>query len=386
MGRKIIYAALILASLGGYVMFDGAVLLAAACFLFLLGAVLLVTLRIQKAGCWMEAVREKDTAVQGERAEASFRFINRSAFPVARALVQFRFSDNRVPSDAESRKTEIQAKSRSELQISCKVSSEHSGVRTVRVEKIQLYDFLQIFSCRISPPQPVEVYILPPLHQVEVAVKEQWSDGGSEETDDTRKGDDPSVISQIREYQPGDSMRGIHWKLSARMGQWMVREYGRTVSRPKVLLRLDDRPNGTADPAQLDGFYAAAASLMYTFCRAKIPCETVWTEGNGERSFPVSSEEELYETLRQLVKSKGAEKRRVDSVPGRNFRSRYADNDENGKPSSGGDGETPGIRWEQRKELRLDIERKLWDGKRCVTEFSPADADDGKWEMLKIEL
>ena len=68
MGRKIIYVFLVLASLGGYVMFDGAVLLAAACFLVLLAAVLLTSLQLQKRQCRMTAADGKNTVEQGERA------------------------------------------------------------------------------------------------------------------------------------------------------------------------------------------------------------------------------------------------------------------------------------------------------------------------------
>ena len=159
-----------------------------------------------------------------------------------RASVQFQFSDSRVPSETEKRTTNVEIKGKSKLRLSCKVSSEHSGVRTVRVKCIVLYDFLQIFSCRLPVPEPVELYILPPVRQLHLVIKAQPGDGSAEEEDDTRKGEDPSVTYQIREYQPGDSMRGIHWKLSARTDRWMVREYGTTVSRVRMLLRLEYRP------------------------------------------------------------------------------------------------------------------------------------------------
>ncbi len=360
MGRKIIYVFLVLASLGGYVMFDGAVLLAAACFLVLLAAVLLTSLQLQKRQCRMTAADGKNTAEQGERAEASFQIFNQSILPVTRASVQFQFSDSRVPSETEKRTTNVEIKGKSKLQLSCKVSSEHSGVRTVRVKRIVLYDFLQIFSCRLPVPEPVELYILPPVRQLDLVIKVQPGDGSAEEEDDTRKGEDPSVTYQIREYQPGDSMRGIHWKLSARTDRWMVREYGTTVSRVRMLLRLEYRPS-EMDAAQRDGYCAAAASLIGTFCRSGTECDVVWEEGEGERRFAVTSEEDLCEIFMALVKSDGPGPGRKEKRDSQRF-------------------------YGYEKELCLDGERRLWEGTRCVAEFPESVSDSKKWQTLRIEL
>ena len=42
-------------------------------------------------------------------------------------------------------------------------------------------------------------------------------------------GDDPSELFALRDYQPGDRMARIHWKLSARKGEWYVKEFSRPV-------------------------------------------------------------------------------------------------------------------------------------------------------------
>lgn len=43
---------------------------------------------------------------------------------------------------------------------------------------------------------------------------------------DKKAGNDPTEIFAIREYAPGDKIRNIHWKISAKMGQTMVKDYG----------------------------------------------------------------------------------------------------------------------------------------------------------------
>lgn len=50
----------------------------------------------------------------------------------------------------------------------------------------------------------------------------------------------------VREYRPGDSLRRIHWRLSARRGELIVREYEPPGLRT-VLLLLDPEPGAAAD-------------------------------------------------------------------------------------------------------------------------------------------
>ncbi|RJX37704.1 DUF58 domain-containing protein [Paenibacillus pinisoli] len=53
---------------------------------------------------------------------------------------------------------------------------------------------------------------------------------------------DPFVVSGAREYQPGDSMKQINWKASARTGVLQVHQYDYTAERNMmILLNVEDR-------------------------------------------------------------------------------------------------------------------------------------------------
>lgn len=56
-----------------------------------------------------------------------------------------------------------------------------------------------------------------------------------------RKGDDPTEIFGIREYVPGDSAKAIHWKLSAKSGEMMIREFGFPIDS-NIIILLDKSP------------------------------------------------------------------------------------------------------------------------------------------------
>jgi uncharacterized protein (DUF58 family) len=48
----------------------------------------------------------------------------------------------------------------------------------------------------------------------------------------TRRGADGTGLAGVREHLPGDARREMHWKASARLGRWMVKERERERERP----------------------------------------------------------------------------------------------------------------------------------------------------------
>jgi len=72
----------------------------------------------------------------------------------------------------------------------------------------------------------------------------------------------------MREYQPGDDVKKIHWRTSARQGRMMVRQEDRP-SEPRAMILLDDRRRAHARRADgADSFedcVGSAASLIHLF-------------------------------------------------------------------------------------------------------------------------
>lgn len=67
-----------------------------------------------------------------------------------------------------------------------------------------------------------------------------------------------SDIRTLREFSPGDDPRDVHWKQSARMRRWIVRE--REAERDRVLfLALENALPAPGDPAGLERFERAIA-------------------------------------------------------------------------------------------------------------------------------
>ena len=101
--------------------------------------------------------------------------------------------------------------------------------------------------------------------------------------DDGRRGTAPSglVLHSLREYQPGDDLRHVHWLASARSGRLMTKEYERPSSAEGVvLLDLDARQVfGAGNASSLEAAIGAAASLLAWLGEQGRPARLVAHEG-----------------------------------------------------------------------------------------------------------
>ena len=71
-----------------------------------------------------------------------------------------------------------------------------------------------------------QIQVLPQMTSVGIRISERTRNffGDADVYDDFHPGDDASEIFDIREFQAGDRIQNIHWKLSAKTDKLIVRE------------------------------------------------------------------------------------------------------------------------------------------------------------------
>lgn len=83
-------------------------------------------------------------------------------------------------------------------------------------------------------------------------------------------------IREVRPYVPGDEVRHLHWKATARTGQLMVRDYA-DPHRPQFTVLLDDRREVGAP--EFEEAVELAASLVVAAAKADHRCRLVTSGG-----------------------------------------------------------------------------------------------------------
>ncbi len=142
--------------------------------------------------------------------------------------------------------------------------ASHVGVCTPGVKAYTIEDLFRFFSIRRCPEASQgDLLVLPVVFPVEDLL---FAPGDSGFETLARATEDVTNPSDVRTYQQGDALKKIHWKLSLRKGELMVRRFEEPVL-PEVLVLMDcsqpptwGHPDAEADVR--DSLLETAASVV----------------------------------------------------------------------------------------------------------------------------
>ncbi|MGY6499719.1 MAG: DUF58 domain-containing protein [Acidimicrobiales bacterium] len=86
---------------------------------------------------------------------------------------------------------------------------------------------------------------------------------------------------QLREYVPGDDLRHIHWRTTARTGDLAVKQLVDT-TRPEVVVILDTRLDATAEADDFESAVDIAASIIHAAETDGFPTQLLFTDGHND--------------------------------------------------------------------------------------------------------
>jgi len=128
---------------------------------------------------------------------------------------------------------------------------------------------------------------------------------------------DLADVRGVRPYRPGDSLRAVHWRSSARRRELMVREYDAAPSPELILVVEPWLPAAPSerDRANLEAALSLAATVALTWCRSIATRITVVVAGSSaEPASGPASEEFLREALAPLGETTGITQTKAPDV------------------------------------------------------------------------
>ena len=232
--------------------------------LVLAAMVLLVTAVDALAVLWAASTMEvsaeitEETVHRGDDVSLLLRVRHRGHIPIAPVVLELTSL-----SGGQSREIRLKDQPGRLQSLKMQIHAAHVGVFDSGIRACRVEDLLGIF--RMTKKKEETLYSLTVLPQIFETnpLKPAPGDPGSEMM--ARATEDLSAPSEIRAYQPGDAMKKIHWKLSVRKGELMVRKFDEPVLQEILILMDCSRPPSWGHPQAeadiRDALLETAASL-----------------------------------------------------------------------------------------------------------------------------
>ncbi len=185
------------------------------------------------------------------------------------------------------------------------------GLLRVEIKKIAVSDFLHVFRFSYKIRESVQVPVYPRITPVsfEVSPKVREFMGENDIYSREKEGDDPSEVFDIRPMRPGDRMQQVHWKLTARTGEMMVKVFSRSLGYPVVVFlnfglrtKVGQNKKEISPAAQLSGIITAGLSVCQGLVTAGCFHYCAWFDQKMQMiRFPVESEKDVLTLSARLL-------------------------------------------------------------------------------------
>lgn len=178
------------------------------------------------------------------------------------------------------------------------LNTDHCGLLLIRAEKLWTSDYLGLFrlpvrkcaGCRmLVEPAAVPVEDLPDLRRRSAVIWRPKPGGGFSENHD------------LRLYRPGDNLRLIHWKASAKTGKLIYRE-PITAQEDDFLLSMSLCGSARTLDAKLGKFLFVSRYLLSKGMSHGLHCQTA----RGLQTFSITDEAGIHAALQVLLSQRSS--------------------------------------------------------------------------------
>lgn len=176
---------------------------------------------------------DNDLIFKGDKVTFTVNITNRGFFILPYISISFLNDKGGVIQKHKINNISLQPFSKREVSID--YIYKYRGDFKLGVSTIEVQDFLGIFKVILKNKTPLYITVYPQI----IDIDEFYLSSGylSDNVSSIGGGkEDISTIEEINKYNYGDSLRKIHWKLTAKTNELMIREYEKVGSRSAILI------------------------------------------------------------------------------------------------------------------------------------------------------
>ncbi|BCN32121.1 DUF58 domain-containing protein [Anaeromicropila herbilytica] len=251
----------------------------------------------------IQLITKEESTEANEQVLIDVLIKNNTFLPIGRAsfTLEASFSHDEAK---KTFKVEFALPSRSEATISVPIVIDHCGIAKIRLRKIKVSYFIALFSKKIRTDSKCTILVIPIIKEIPLSIgrKSTILSSDSERYYPGQVGNDTSEILQVREYRPGDKLQRIHWKLSAKKDELLVKDYTLPIDYDTFLM-LDLYQ---VDQQCFHTIVQAVSSLSWSFITLQIQHIIAWYDEERKEAVChyIDTEQDVFDMLHVLLLAK----------------------------------------------------------------------------------
>ena len=259
---------------------------------FLLGFALMLYLAAFCQVRWLSqkvkvrVILPETQVLRGESFQICAELNNTSRFPIPQLMV--RLAVRVFPEkDALLLQGKLMLDGEEQGRLCFQLDGSHCGCLEIRPDRLVITDFIGAFQrrCPIDGTEKAVLYILPEVPQAEQELPDAQGLLADMDGDKENRGNHAVDVAQIRSYREGDSLKLVHWKLSARLNELMVKEMMDPAEELTwVYLNLQESPHlpkVRQNPQAWDHFVETVAATSAMLLKMEKRHMVLWIDSLG---------------------------------------------------------------------------------------------------------
>lgn len=199
----------------------------------------------------------------------------------------------------------IDGKSRSTVRLG--MEAEYAGRIDFRIEKVKVYDYFHIFSRKIACDQSLnQTIIVPNIYDISFSkdfdAAKMLQNGDSYSPDE--KGDDIAEIYNIRPFIAGDALHKIHWKLSVKTDELLIKEFSNSIGKAiHIYVDYNKKSEEEWTHDRFDEMAEILASISHQLLQEEEVHQIFWfnSEEKVMHQMMIEKNEDIFETIGELT-------------------------------------------------------------------------------------
>ena len=246
----------------------------------------------------------RTSATKGSAVALQVTFANESRFPVPHARVTVRVR-NLLTGEAADVPVSASLPPRSTVSVPVELSSALCGRLECSVDRMRLFEVFRLFSRGVACQAERRLTVMPNLH--EARLRDVYAASPLSDTtvfSPYVRGSDLSETFGLREYEQGDELKRIHWKLSEKIDKMIVRDASLPLDNALMMFWDKGVSTRSEDSAlAADTMAEVVLALMEQLVHAGVTFEISSNDIPASRCVRafVTDENDIYEVIGQLL-------------------------------------------------------------------------------------